>query len=443
MTPTTLMVPVTEIREQKMLDAILAGFQDNPSLVCESQQATFNGCLNALAEHEDFPKLMASSAQDDFWFRDDDWRARYRPYNVKAGILTIPVKGVLMHDFAWSFGSWATGYEYILKAFERGQADPQVRGIAFLIHSPGGDVAGCFDAVDKMFAAKGNKPVRAFAHEYAYSAAYAIASLADKIVVSRTGGVGSIGVVTAHVDYSKRMEQDGIKVTFIKFGAHKTDGNPYEPLGEDAQARIQARIDALGEVFVATVARNRKLEGDAVRKTEALTYTATEAISIGLADMVGPLDDAVAAFAADLETAHHQGDEQMTKENSAAPDQAAIDAARASGHAEGVKAGAVQERARISAILESDVALMRPAAARMLAFDTDKESEAAVAALAKLPEEGAAAATSTSTPASGAAAANFQKHVEAGAPGLGGNEGQAPTESRAARVLRLSGMGKN
>lgn len=431
------MVPATVIREQKMLDAILAGFQDNPSLVCEAQQATFNGCLNSLAASEDFPKLLASAAHDDFWFPDDDWRARYRPYNVKDGILTIPVKGVLLHDFGWQFSSYATGYDYILKAFERGQADPQVRGIAFLIHSPGGDVAGCFDAVDKMFAAKGSKPVRAFAHEYAYSAAYAIASLADKIVVSRTGGVGSIGVVTAHVDYSKALENNGIKVTFIQSGAHKTDGNPYEPLGEDAKARIQARIDALGQVFVATVARNRKLDEKAVRDTEALTYTASEAISNGLADAVGPLDDAVAAFAADLETAHHQGDEQMTKENSAAPDQAAIDAACAEGRAEGVKAGAAQERTRISAILDSDVAKTRPAAARMLAFDTDKDADSAAASLAKLPEEAAAAPDKQN----GTAAA-FQQQTEAGAPGLNGNQGENAQESRASRTIRLAGFGK-
>lgn len=418
-----------------MLDAIVAGFQDNPSLVCESQQSTFNGCLNALAAHEDFPKLLASAAQDDFWFRDDDWRARYRPYNVKGGILTIPVKGVLLHDFAWSFGSWATGYEYILKAFERGQADPQVRGIAFLIHSPGGDVAGCFDAVDKMFAQKGNKPVRAFAHEYAYSAAYAIASLADKIVVSRTGGVGSIGVVTSHVDYSKRLENEGIKVTFIKFGAHKTDGNPYEPLGEDVLARMQARIDALGEVFVATVARNRKLDAKAVRATEALTYTASEAISNGLADAVGPLDDAVAAFAADLETAQvNEEDEQMTNETHAAAfDQAAVDAART----EGMAAGAAAQLARITAILDSEAGKARPKAALSAALKTSMTAEQATAFLADLPEEGAAAPQGTNS-----AGNTFQQHVEAGAPNIGSNEQAGVTESRADRTLRLAGLVK-
>ena len=418
-----------------MLDAILAGFQDNPSLVCESQQATFNGCLNALSQHEDFPKLMAVSAQDDFWFREDDRRARYRPYNVNAGILTIPVKGVLLHDFPWTISSYATGYDYILKAFQRGQADASVRGIAFLIHSPGGDVAGCFDAVDKMFASKGSKPVRAFAHEYAYSAAYAIASLADKIVVSRTGGVGSIGVVTSHVDYSEALDQSGIKVTFIKFGAHKTDGNPYEPLGKDAEARIQARIDALGEVFVATVARNRKLDGEKVRATEALTYTASEAISNGLADSVGPLDDAVAAFAADLETAQ-QGDEQMTDKTNAAVDQAAIEAARAEGQAAGVKAGADAAVARISAILDSEEAKGNPALASHFAFKTDMSSEAAKAALI------AAGPAATAPTEKKDGAAQFKAAVEGGAPNMSAGGEGGVEETRASRTLRIAGMAK-
>lgn len=421
-----------------MLDSILAGFQDNPSLVCIDQQATFNGCLNSLAKHEDFPKLLASAGQDDFWFASDDWRARYRPYNVNAGILTIPVKGVLLHDFPWTFGSYATGYDYVLKAFQRGMADAKVNGIAFLIHSPGGDVAGCFDAVDKMFSGKGGKPIRAFAHEYAYSAAYAIASLADKIVVSRTGGVGSIGVVTSHVDYSKMLENQGISVTFIQFGAHKTDGNPYQPLSEDARARMQARIDALGEVFVSTVARNRKMDAAKVRKTEALTYTASEAISIGLADMVGPLDDAVAAFAADLETAQVEEDEQMTKETSAV-DQAAIETARAEGHAagraEGMSAGAEAERTRITTILDSAEAKTRPAAARMM-VSLGVAADKASTELAKLPEEAAPASAKSD------AGAQFKVMVEAGAPNISAGSEDAPGLSRAQKALAMAGLAK-
>lgn len=424
-----------------MLDQILAGFQDNPSLVCIDQQATFNGCLNSLAKHEDFPKLLAAAAQDDFWFASDDWRARYRPYNVNAGVLSIPVKGVLLHDFPWTFGSYATGYDYVLKAFERGMADANVKGIAFVIHSPGGDVAGCFDAVDKMHSAKGTKPIRAFAHEYAYSAAYAIASLADKIVVSRTGGVGSIGVVTSHVDYSKMLETQGVKVTFIHFGAHKLDGNPYQALSADAKARMQARIDALGEVFVSTVARNRKMDAAKVRKTEAMTFTASEAISNGLADMVGPLDDAVAAFAADLETAQvNEEDEQMTKETSAV-DQAAIESARTEGHAagraEGLSAGAADERTRITSILTSAEGKAAPKAA-LAAVKAGMSVEAATEFMKDIGAEAPTPAEKGKVDTG----AQFKAAVEDGAPKISAGAEDAPGPTRAQKALAMAGLAK-
>lgn len=421
-----------------MLEAVLARFKDAPSLVAPEQQATFEGCLSALAKSPDLPKLMAERASSDFWFAPDDWRSHYRPYNVKDGILTIPVKGVLLHDFPWSFGSWATGYEYIWQAFSRGMEDGSVRGIAFHCHSPGGDVAGNFDMVDKMFAMRGRKPIRAFAHEAAYSAAYSIASVADKIVVSRTGGVGSIGVVTAHWDVSKAFDEAGIKITFIHFGKHKVDGNPFEALKPEVKARIQKRIDDLGEVFVSTVARNRGMDAAEVKATEALTYSAQEAIEIGLADDVGPLDDAVAAFAADL-TATSEGDEQMSDFTQAQYDEG-VSAAKAAGKAEGMKEGATAERARIAAILDSDVAKERPAAARMLAFDTDKDAESAAASLAKLPAEAAAPSSKEDDKADKTNGQKFDAEMKKDQPKVGAEGGDEEGKpSRAARTASLMG----
>lgn len=422
-----------------MLEAILARFKDVPSLVSPEHQATFEGCMSALAKSPDLPKLMAEQASDNFWYAVDDWRSYYRPYNVKDGILTIPVKGVLLHDFPWAIGGWATGYEYIWQAFKRGMEDGSVRGIAFHCHSPGGDVAGNFDMVDKMFGLKGTKPVRAFAHEGAYSAAYSIASVADKIVVSRTGGVGSIGVVTSHWDVSKAYEDYGVKITFIHFGKHKVDGNPFEALKPEVKARIQQRIDALGEVFVSTVARNRGMDAAKVKATEALTYSAQEAIEIGLADEVGPLDDAVAAFAADI-TATSEGDEQMADFTQAQYDEG-VAAATAAGKAEGIKEGATAERTRIAAILDSDVAKERPAAARMLAFDTDKDVASVAASLAKLPVE--ASATKADEKDDKETATNGQKfdtEMKNDKPNVGADGGEGGDKpSRAARTAALMG----
>ena len=382
---------------------ILAQFATEPSFVEPAMQDRFEACINTLMAHERADDLLNAPmmAEDGFWPEPDSWEARYRPYVVVNGILHIPVKGVLLNNFPYAFGSWATGYEYIWRAYQRGMDDEGVRGIALVIDSPGGIVAGNFDLVDRMFARRDEKPVRAFAHESAYSAAYSIASVASQIVVSRTGGVGSIGVVTAHVDFSEAYAQMGVKITFIHAGKHKVDGNSAEPLSKDAKDRIQVRIDELYEVFVSTVARNRpQLSEEDVRATEALCFTATQAVSNKLADTIGSLDDAMLAFAGDLDDPSNEGEDEMAEPANPAVDQAALATAREEGRTEGFEAGkkegmtlgATAAVERINAILASDEGKKRPKAAMSAAMKTAMTVEEASAFLADLPEEKAEAA---------------------------------------------------
>jgi signal peptide peptidase SppA len=419
-----------------MHNSLLASFDLQPSLIAVEMKGMFEACLARASsilesiEKTEAPAVMA----DDFWFDTSDWRSAYRPYIVKNGVLLIPIKGVLLHDFGYQLGSWATGYTYIWKAFERGLADGNVRGIALIIDSPGGHVAGNFDLVDMIFAARGQKPVRAFAAESAYSAAYSIASAAGRIVVSRTGGVGSIGVVTAHIDISKAVDAAGIKITFIHAGKHKVDGNAYEALPEDVKDRIQARIDELYGVFVSTVARNRGMDEKAVRKTEALTFTATQAQSNGLADEIGSLEDATAAFAAEL---FSEGDEEMSTQDKAA-DKAALDTARAEGRTEGekvgretgMKEGATAMQARCKEILGSEEAKGREGMANHLAFSTDMDAAAAVELLKAAPK----------ADAKGDQPNRFEQAMN-GTPnpvvGAGGEGGQADDEQ--AKVAKILG----
>ncbi|MBH0113273.1 S49 family peptidase [Novosphingobium sp. YJ-S2-02] len=364
---------------------LISRFAGEPALIEPGCEVRFKACL----EQAEAAELPALASTEDFWSEDYAW---VRPYEVSAdGILSIPVRGVLLHDFPYQLFSWATGYTYLQKAFERGMADANVRAVAFVIDSPGGMVAGCFDAVDKMVAAK-TKPVRAFAHEAAYSAAYAIASVADHIAISRTGGVGSVGVVTMHVDLSRAMEERGITITYVHAGKHKVDGNPHEPLADDVKARIQTRIDELYEVFVACVSRGRGLDVQVVRDTEALTFTATQAVANGFADSIGSLDDTFAAFAASLDDpSDNPGEDPMAEKTQpieSAVDQAAHEQAVGAARAEGYTEGAAAERELIFAILDSDEAATRPAAARALAAEGGRTLEAATAFLSKLPAEG-------------------------------------------------------
>lgn len=372
-----------------MSNLVAARFANAPVMVGLDRGQWLGECLGAVSTQmamlEARQSEDAAVMYDDFWPSADSWMARYRPYEVVNNTLLIPIRGVLLHDFTYQLFDWATGYIYIQKAFERGMADPQVQRIAMVINSGGGEVAGCFDAVDRVYAMRGQKPIAALVNEHAYSAAMAWASVADKIILPRTGGNGSVGVVTSHWNMEKALSEYGYEVTLIFAGEHKVDGNPYERLPDDVKKRMQARIDGLYDIFVSTVARNLSLDEQAVRDTKALTYSAEEAVAIGFAHEVRAFDEALAAFSGGLDAT--AGEEQMSQENQNQPaaqaDQAALDAARAEGRSEGAKA----ERERIQGVLGCDEAKTRPVAASNLAMKTDMSVEAAKDFLASMPEE--------------------------------------------------------
>jgi len=348
----------------------------------------------------DQSRMAMGGADDGFWSED---MADYRPYVVADGVLQIPIQGMLLNRFSYQFGRWATGYQYIERALARGMEDANVRAIALIVDSPGGEVAGCFELGDKMFAARSIKPIRAFAADHAYSAAYALGSAAGDLVVTRSGGTGSVGVVTAHVDYSEALSKDGIKVTFIFAGSHKVDGNPYEKLPADTKARIQERIDKIYAVFTSTVARNRKMEEQAVRDTEALTFDATDSVANGFADGIGALDEQMATFCDEVAEAESEQMTTFTQEQ--------MDAAVATARTEGMSAGQTAEAARFSAITGSEDGKKKPKAA-MAAYTAGLTAEQAAAMLAGLPEEKAEAAPPAPAPKAKTEKSGFDAAME-------------------------------
>ena len=221
------------------------------------------------------------------------------PYPVVDGIAVIEIAGVLIHRGGWiGQSSGQTSYEGIAAQIEAAAGDPTVRGLALEIDSFGGEVAGVFDLADRIRAIRGMKPVWAFVAEHAFSAGYTLASQADRILLPRTGALGSIGVVVLHADLSGQLDQDGVRVTLIHSGQHKVDGNPYQPLPEGVRGDIQREIDVLRFLFGETVAVGRagKISREAALATEAATYRGTDAIAAGLADEVTDLARGFAAF---------------------------------------------------------------------------------------------------------------------------------------------------
>ena len=204
-----------------------------------------------------------------------------------GGVAIINVMGALVSaqipDWFW-YGDIT--YEQVTAALDEAVKNNAVQDIVLRFNSPGGTVTGCGEAADLINRAASVKPVTAHC-QMADSAAYWMASACSHIILDAASGeVGSIGVIATHFDYSKMLEEWGIKATHIYAGAHKADGSPYGPLSEKAQARWQAEMDFLRSQFVKSVAEMRGLAPDGVAATEALTYCGDDAIGAGLADSV-------------------------------------------------------------------------------------------------------------------------------------------------------------
>jgi signal peptide peptidase SppA len=214
-------------------------------------------------------------------------------------VAVINVTGPISYLDSW-FSVYFGGatIQSLQQQFRAALADSAVRAILFRFNSPGGLVDMVPEFADEIFAARGAKPIVAVADLCMCSAAYYLASQADTIYATRSSQIGSIGVWMEHDDISKMLENLGVKVTLIAYGAHKVDGNPYEPLPEDVEAQWQADIDELGDEFTKAVARGRGVTPKVVLDTfgQGLVFRGKKAVTLGLADKLGTPEQLVATL---------------------------------------------------------------------------------------------------------------------------------------------------
>ena len=228
-------------------------------------------------------------------------RRKGRPRKINGSVEIVGLHGVLM---PLGFLGMLFGLENPLDAFRRefDQAlnDPEVGAIVIDVDSPGGVVDFIPETAAEISRARGDKPIVAVANTLAASAAYWLASQADEVVVTPSGEAGSIGVYAAHRDISGALEIAGIKNTLISAGRFKTEGNPFEPLSDEAREHIQQDVDAFYDMFTADVARGRQVKQQTVREGfgEGRVLNAKDAVREGVADRVETLTEAVARLTA-------------------------------------------------------------------------------------------------------------------------------------------------
>ena len=293
-----------------------------------------------------------------------DSKAQNKPFAFQNGVAIIPIHGSLINRFGQCYG-YVTGYNFIRRQRDAAMADPDVTAIVYDVNSGGGEAAGCFELADESFALRGTKPTISVVDSACYSAAYALASTSDQVVVTPTGGAGSVVVYTMHVDMSKMLENWGLEITLIHAGDHKVDGHPYAELPEDVRADMQKSVDATYNKFVESVARNRNLSVEAVKDTQARCYSADDALALGLIDSVASPLEAIRAFLG--------GPSEASNDETTGDSLMELNEAKQA------------ERQRVGAIIGHPNAKGREAMANHLALNTDMSVDDAAALLAVAP----------------------------------------------------------
>jgi len=183
------------------------------------------------------------------------------------------------------------------------------------------------ELVSEVRRAAETKRVVAIANDMAASAAYWIAAQADEVIATPEALVGSVGVFTMHQDWSEAMRQAGVATTFIQAGKHKTEGNPFEPLSDEARDHIQSIVDAAYAQFVGDVAKGRSREGAPVSVAtvkadygEGRVLTAKDAKAAGMVDRVETYTQAVARLSGVKPSGPRAEDEPGVMVADSAPD---------------------------------------------------------------------------------------------------------------------------
>lgn len=226
-----------------------------------------------------------------------------KPVATKKGaIQVLSLFGVIAHrmDLMTAF-SGGTSTLAFADDFDAAMADPNISAIVINTDSPGGSVDGVPELATRIMNARGKgKQIIAVANTTMASAAYWIASAADEVVATPSAMVGSIGVFMVHLDESAADEQAGLTYSLISAGKYKTEGNPYEPLSDEARAAIQASVDEYYGLFVNAVATQRGVSANAVRSGygEGRVLTAKQALAAGLVDRIDTLDGVLAKLGA-------------------------------------------------------------------------------------------------------------------------------------------------
>lgn len=217
-----------------------------------------------------------------------------RTYEVYDHTAVIPIAGPLTKGDSKFGGTSTVRVRHMLRQAVR---DAEVAHILLQVYSPGGHVDGIQDLADEVYRIRGQKPIVAHIEDLGASAAYWVASQADRITANGTAEVGSIGTMAVLEDSSKRLERLGITVHVVATGPYKGLGVEGAPVSAEALGYVRQRVEAINSHFLRSIQRGRGLTAEGLALvSDGRVHHAAPARRLGLLDAVQDLDTTLEDF---------------------------------------------------------------------------------------------------------------------------------------------------
>jgi len=270
---------------------------DQPLLLEQTKLGVISSFLEDRINSSDLSEQMA--------FGDRDSKEPNSLLTKIENVGVISIIGTLVHRGGFMNAmSGIVSYQQIQDSLIEAAEDSSINTIVLDIDSGGGEVEGNFNLARLIRTVNDDiKPVIAIANGHAYSGAYSLAAAAGKFFVTETGGVGSIGVVVQHADFSEANKKAGVKITTIFAGDKKIDGSSDFPLSPSAANDIQERINILADMFISHVAEMRSISKESVKNTQAGCLFAEKAVNMEFVDGIISFDELVGSLINEIEPA--------------------------------------------------------------------------------------------------------------------------------------------
>ena len=178
----------------------------------------------------------------------------------------------------------------VLEDIQKAKEDKNIKGVLFVVDSPGGSVAPSVEVAYAIKELKETKPVVAYASGIIASGSYYASIWANQIIANPGSMVGSIGVIMQGVNTEELMKKIGVSTQTVKAGKYKESGTPTRKWFDYEEKQLQSVIDDTYNMFISDVASARNL--DVKNHTifaDAKIFTSKQAKNVGLVDEVATL----------------------------------------------------------------------------------------------------------------------------------------------------------